>query len=626
MNLKIQVNNQFLDTYAGESVQLSWTAFRFQTSLRAGYTNDLKIPKTTHNLSVLGAVGLLDSVTQMFGSKTVRAILQLEIRMMPVYIQVASIDRTDIQICLYEDSFPEYFKDKSSREYFKDTSATIYPWNFMTEQVYPSVFKSYYYGMAYSQLHAQFHGSLNVNSLISQMNTVSQFDMPLVDNDLYTVCTNKKVCPENTIQMFEGKCNLNSHGDMLLMGGQHVTNNLSIKYSIESEEDAYDGIEFNRDCTVQLKIWVAWQAKNSSSQTGFIIRHLDSGGNSLQTFYPNIRGDQYKNKIDTFTYSFNISAGDKLTFRLNVADQYYKHCNMLGKLTITNYEIYDTDYDTELEYIWRPPYLNYYDHSSDTWKKGFWTGQSFTYSYKARNETNVRTATVSTTYEGLSYFGLYANLPEFKLCDFWYSLQWIIGKKLSYDHKNTTVFIDPNDSAVITGEITAMRPKSDKLGQKNYLAFKSDDNPQLVSTIPNEWLQSSYKLHESKFAKVENVVGSQLGCVNQYSNPEFDEDSFEFSCDYEEVKAFTIWRAYGNRLSPVYFPTLSLNKLKQSVEVDITTFTPLLRDKDIVTLDGHKYFIVSCKTNVATQKSELTCLLIPASRPIHTLPFSPSRP
>lgn len=609
--IKIQLGERFLDTYAKEQVELSWDGFRFMKALRAGYTNDLKIPKTSNNLDILGAVGLLDSQTQMFGTKTVRGILQLEVRVLPVFIQVCSVDKNEIGICIYEDCFPEYFKDKNFRYYLKDTPATILEWNQNSRSLYSQYFKDYNYGMPYDVRYAQYHPIIKINTLINAINTASGYDMPTVYETWYGMATRKKVCPQNTKQVIEGRLN-SEDGVMQMSGGQHITNDMDIHHG-----DGQNAIEFNRSCRFQFNMHLAWKRTgNNDFSCNFYIWHEKVGESIIPLDIIICNANTYRNGIEIIARSYNITAGDKIHFGFSTASNI--DASFIMDATVSNYAITDDDYDNDLSYNYRLPRLIYwnYENSSIVEKTKYWDGSSFTLTYRKIGGPS-GTMTIATDRRSLSYFGIYTNLPNIGICDFYYSLQWVYGKKLSFDHQKKVSWADVNTSKVIDGYISEIRPKSDKLGQKNYIKFKDVETPILVSTINNEWLSKEATLHDSKFSRPEEI--SDYNCkIAQYSNPDYDAESQEYKVDFNEIDSFVILRNFipqgaisSTFLSCIPVEKMDLDKLTQSNEVTITTFTPQLRDVDIIFLDGRKYFIVSCKTDLDTQRSELVCLLIP---------------
>lgn len=616
--IKIQLGNKYLDTYADEQLELSWEGFRFQTKLKDGYTNDFKIPKTDNNMAILGAVGLLDSQTQLFGTKQARGIIQVELRIFPIRVQVASLDKNDIGICIYEDSFPEAMKDVTFRDIFTDVDSTIYMWNEHSETNYPDEFKRYHYGMYYDPLYAQYHPVMRVNSLISGMSLYTHYDLPLVDPDWYAMATRKKVCPQNKRQMIEGMIDLDT-GDYSLSGGNHITNDLTIAHG----EGAYS-VVYNRAATVHFDIYLSWAAKNNSYQVPFVVNHNLNGNNDTRSFQ--IRGDLYKNKIETFSLDFQVQEGSKITFAL-VSANYYNSSYFLIDSYIDNYTITDDDYDEDLDYLHRRPRLLYYDYNADRIFEKLWDGTPLVYSYKERGTAGSLHQTISTIERSMSYFGYYANLPNTKICDFWFSMQWLMERKLNFDHNRTVTWGTIDGNRIIDGEITEIRPISDKLGQNNFIKYKTDENPLLVSTINNEWLEDKRNFHDSLFTRITNM-SQYMGRLNQYSNPEHEVEEnaplyqeFEYKVDFKEVEGLALWWNVTHQGSMIIqspyirdipIPKLGLEKLVQSMEVDITTFTPQLRDKDIIYFNGRKFFVVNGKTDLESQKTQLTCLLVPS--------------
>lgn len=616
--IRIQLGNDWLDTYADENVELSWEAFRFQKGLRAGYTNDLDIPKTTKNLSILQAVGLLDRSTQPFGTKTAKCVIQLELRMLPIHIQVAAVNAENIKICLYEDAFPEKIKDKTLRNYFIDNPSTILLWNEESMTRYPDQLRVYDYGMPYDTLYAQRHPVTPVNALIQGIASPLGVVLPQVDNNWYAMSTRKVVCPQNNKQMVEGICD-RSTGNYMLSGGQHITNNLTINYG-----DGQAEIVFNRSASIHIDIWVSWFVKNSGTYSfPFVVNYNENGTNITHQY--NLRGDLYRNKIDFTSLNLTVNEGGKLTFALTEAE-YFDSSDFIADITLSDYQITEDDYDEELAYIARRPRLFYYDWNSNSIIAAPWNGVTFNYSWKERGVSGSHHSNVGTFDRSLSYFGIYCNLPDIKVSDFLYSLQWAVGKKMNFDHKKTITWRETDESAVIDGYITEIRPKSDRLGQKNYIKFQDDENPLLVSRIKNAWLSPSVNVIESKFGRVTNI--SQFtGKINQYSNPTHEDGSNEYKCDFNEINSLTLWWKYSqsgpiivqtDSIRDIPVNTLGLETLTQSLEVDITTFTPQLRDKDFVYLDGRKFFIVTCKTDLETQRSQLTCLCVPTQNTTDT--------
>jgi hypothetical protein len=405
--------------------------------------------------------------------------------------------------------------------------------------------------------------------------------------------------------MIEGKCDFTTDsGRFMLSGGNHITNDLDIHYG----ENGQYTIEFNRNCNITMTFWLAWKSKATAMSGSFIVSCQQEGAPVQNRSY-HVDGDVFRNNVHMFTWTFNAHAGDSMNFNFIAFEGDYTMCNFLCDATITNYQITSDDYDNDLSYNYRFPKLVYWDWEDNKEKTAWWDGSSFTVHSKKKNVSSLFTTTYQTGYRSLSYFGLWANVPNFKLCDFWFSMQWLYGARLTFDHQTTVVWENADKYSLIEGEILEIRPKSDKLGQKNYIQFNDEEEPLEISSIQNQWLQEKNTFHKSTFGMVDSYTSYIV--VKQYSNPEHDPDSTEYKCDFNDINSLVIVRDDGTNLKKIELKDFNLNTLVQSMEVTIKTFTPQLRDKDIVYLDGRKYFVVSCKTDLDTQRSELVCLLVP---------------
>ena len=597
--IRLQLNNEWLDTYADETVELSWTGFRFQKELRSGFTNDMNIPKTERNIRLLGAVGLLDSQTQMFGTKTVRCIMQVGLSTTDMMIQVAGITSNEIKICLYEDTFPETFKGKTLNEYFVDNSSSIYPWKNSSVSYYPNAFMHYSYGMPYNSEQAQYHPVKSLRSLLSSTASFGNYTMPMPPSNWMLMATKKTVCPYNRVQVIEFNNTEMDGSNFMLHGGQHITNDLTMSSTKE--------ITFNRNhIHCNIKAWVVWRRANNVY--------------SNKTMYFDVNGQHYwhiplqSGSTDTNcevltlgppNQTVDFSEGDKISFSFPDVNK-MKYVSVIVRIEYTsggwyNY-ITSDDFGTELEYVGRDPSLRV-EGTIDT----FLPMDGYNHAVHHKDGTLTQFSTENLSF---AYFGYYCNLPEIKICDLWHSLQWLMNGKLSFDHQRLITLESANAEAEITGTITETRPKTDKLGQKNYIKFKGETvNP--LFTVPNEWLSLEYTIHESIFVNTytQDFNRSRLA---QYSNPEYNEDYLYYTCDFNEIEGAVLMESdSSNVLHPLSLFTFGFEELNQSVETTIETYTPFIRNKDIVWIDGRRYLVISGKTSLDTNKSELVCLLFP---------------
>ena len=593
--VRIQLANDWLETYLEEEIQLSWTGFRFQKSLRAGYTNDLSIPKTPKNLNLLGAVGLLDRQTQLFGTKTTTCIVQIGLQMIPMMIQVASVTADEIKICLYEDTFPEYYKGKKIREMFVDGPSTIRAWNKDTVSHYPNEFRSYYYGMPYDAEKAQFHSCRSLRNILNTIASQGGFTMPTIPANYMLLASNKKVCPQNLRQVIEFNDTSMEGTRFKLHGGQHVTNDLSM-----SENEF---ITFNRDYVYcDIKVYCTWQKKGTVTQDKTIYLEVNGQHQYWCTLDSSSAQFGYQ-QWDVTQYSghYQFNEGDTLSFEMPDVDKFH-FVSVLVEITYTTGGWYayisEDDYNIDLEYVGRHPEMRIGSNGAQFLPFDGQTHTMLPFGWQ-----------IQTVDLSFAYFGYYCNLPEINVCDLWFSLQWVLGGKLSFDHQHYVTLEDANESKVIEGVITDIRPKTDKLGQKNYIKFKGEDaKPAFI--IPNEWLEMEYTVHENSLYKTINPNYTK-GYVPQYSEPEYDEDFQYWKCKFNDIEGVVVMNFDHSQLEPLQLHTFGMENLNQTMEVDIETFTPLLRNKDIIYLDGRRYLVVSGKSSLDNQKTTLTCLLYP---------------
>lgn len=578
----IQTRNGNLDLYDDTEIQWSWTAFRFQTSLRDPYSNDIQIPKSTQNLKVLDAIGLLDSKTQMFGSKMQTAILYIDAKMIPIFIQVVSVDKKEITICLYEDTFPYKFKDFKINDLLHDSVGTIYRWNKYTLSDYGSSFIPYDYGCKYNGDYAQIHPVKRLRNVMYDVLQAQGVNSSLPPNDWWLLATKKTICPQNTIQVVEFNDTSMDGGVFNLHGGQHVSNGLSMN------ESTY--IEFNRYATTTMKIYVVWRKKQATYQNKEILIRIN-GQNYWHIPLHSSNSGNMQLGVEQMTLPYQFNRGDTLSFYSEDMDR-FQSCSVIVKIEYGFYNITEDDYGQELEYVGRLPRFRI-------------GGDIINYMYMDGTTIGWGTQTMQGERLSFAYFGYYCNLPDMTIGGLFHSLQWVMGRKIKAT-QNFIEFVDPNEAQKIEGLITKVKPSTSRLGQKNYIVFKDEPLSTPVSTIQNEWLEKQKKLHESIFNYNRDDI------VHQYENPSYDSESETWSIDFNEIDTPVVMREDGaNPLKNISLYTFGLEDLTQSNEVEIQTADLETENKDIIYLDGRKFYIVEGSKDAKSNLSTLTCLCVP---------------
>ena len=612
MVFSIQTQNGTLDIFK-QDIAWEFKNIRFGGGLRDSFSTDIEIPKTNNNCNILGISGLLDSPTQLFGDNIQPCILEINGSTMDVYMQVVSINDDTISICLYEMTLPQKHRDTNISRIVKDDYTTIMAWNIDTIPAYPDWFKEYNYGMPYDPKYAQRHPIKRVNEIIDNVKNELGIDIPYVNNDWYAMATLKKVCPQNTRQSVEGVW---SDGSFHIMGGQHITNDLSFSYDTTNN----DRITFNRHCHVSIDLWISWQAKASNGyDIPFVVNHWKAATQTNETVEFRMRGDLYTNKVDRTTITFDVDLDDHISFGAVSANR-FEMVRCLADMTITDYEINDDDYSNDLEYVGRLPRLVVYNYASGGYYYWYFDASQYDLAWHNRDEAGTRHQWLTTNWSSFAWYGYYCNLPEMKLGTFLYGLCWLLGKRITIEN-GTIQFEDVNKSTVLeNASITDIKPYSENFGMKNYIRWENEEFPESVVDIDNEWLEPEHNLHVSPFGTIQNLSQFQ-GRVFQYENPKFekggDSESHHYSCDFKEI-GYCIWwnvTSTGNItvISPyirdIPLKTMGLDEITQTMTVTIESMDYDC-DVDYVYLDGRKFMVVEGDTDLNTRETTLTALLV----------------
>lgn len=649
MAINIQLPDGRLEVYE-DTIEWSWTAVRFSDGIRDPYSNDFTLPKTTRNIDLLNASGLLDSYTQPLGTQISPCVMTIGSHVIDAYLQVVSVSKEEITICLYEKLFPNNVLDNSITSYVVDDDSSIYVWNVNSYNAYPNTFRKYWYGMGYNSNYAQYHPSKDLNEVIQRVNAGAGINMPLSPSNKYAIATKKTVCPQNKIQVIEGYWTSDSGNFAVLSGGQHITNDCEFSYSPDSTT-----ITFNRACKVNGKLYYSFKKKTTvSNNFPFYVNRYVQGQPVFSMTY-NIPSNNYASYVVTDNYQATMPQGSELRVMCNNTNK-YDMLNFVLVLTITDYNITEDDYGQELKYVGRTPRLKvwsddgYFKFGSNAWQD-YVDGNGGGYTYCWFDGTTYQThyhntgspnshivQSFSLEWCSIAYFGYWCNLQDIKVKDLMWGTCWADGKKLVTGYIDNMNMIekvlqykDAKDTAIIQGIITETRISSDRLGKDNYILTDGQTHEQAepISHIENQWLENAKDLHKSPFTYAPWRMGNWY-CIDQYSNPKYDSDSGEYSCDFNEVDGFAVANAGSTNtlLYKLTINTMDFERMTQSVEVDIETYDDV-KDLDFVFLDGHKYMVVEGSTDLKTKESSLTALLVPfneeQTEPDHSYPEPPEQ-
>lgn len=603
--ISIILNDNELDLFENTEVVWNWKGFRFQTAIRDGYTNNFQIPKTLHNIQVLGIYSLLDSPDIQFEGRLQPAVINLNGQIMPIYIQVVSINENEIEICTYEDKLVYTIKGSKLGEIHDSpiniqnintgefTPKSIFEWNPNSSQLYPNVFKMYNYGTTYNPQFAQVHGSIKLNDILDKIGQQHNVNIQHVSDLWRVICTKRYVCPENPIQVLEFNTTGALEDDKFtIFGGQHITNDVDFAGNNE--------ITFNRHTEVSMKIYYSFYKKGTTTSNTSIF--LYKNGNHLTHF--DLLSHDYTQRYSWVTYNFTFEAGDTLYFLFPNGNK-YKSVACVVKMEHSNYEITEEDYGEELKYKGRLPRLKTY-------------GDNNAYNYVYFNGGSYNANTFQTESLSFSYFGLWTNLPEIQIGELLYSLQYILNARVV--QRENTIYFDTfvERTSEVAGEMTSLKFHSNEVGKKNYIRWKDGDEQPPVVEIENEWLTNEkvWSKNIFKWVKTDRVVPQYTLKIDE--NAELEGNDIEhyleqlIQYEYDDFDEPVLLFFLPPHNQPATLHTFGLDRINNCKEVSftLTEFPPDITDLDTIYVDGREYYIIEGEKNFKTGVTTIKALLV----------------
>lgn len=601
--ISIILNDNELDLFENTEVVWNWKGFRFQTAIRDGYTNNFQIPKTLHNIQVLGVYSLLDSPDIQFEGRLQPAVINLNGQIMPIYIQVVSINEKEIEICTYEDKLVYTIKGSKLGEIHDSpiniqnintgefTPKSIFEWNPNSSQLHPNVFKYYNYGnVSYNPQFAQVHGSIKLNDILDNIGQQHNVNIQHVSDLWRVICTKRYVCPENPIQVLE----FNTTGALednlfTIFGGQHVTNDVDFAGNTE--------ITFNRHTEVNIDIWFSWYKKGTTTNS-FIVYVFKN-----DTIYDQIilNSGSYTSKYENRFLQMTFEEGDTLSFKCYYGNK-YRSISFVCKLTHSNYEITEDDYGEDLLYKGRLPRLKTYNSNG-----------GYNYIYFNGGYNIIQTENLS-----FSYFGLWCNLPEIQIGELLYSLQYILNARVV--QRDNTIYFEPfvDRNSEVAGEMTSLKFHSGEVGKKNYIRWKDGNEQPPVVEIENEWLANEKVWSKNCFKWIKNnrVVPQYTLKIDE--NAELEGNDVEhyieqlIQYEYDDFDEPVLLFFLPPHNQPATLHTFGLDRINNCKEVSftLTEFPPDITDLDTIYVDGREYYIIEGEKNFKTGVTTIKALLV----------------
>lgn len=596
-----------IDIYP-QDIQFSWDNLRFSGGFKDIFTTDMDIPTTNHNIQLLEASGLIDYDGQPLGGELQPATLSCNDDLFDVKIQVTELTDDKISICCYYETFPEIFNGKRILDYKKDDASSIYPWYYYSE-THTVPFKSYDKGVASNTINNNYcmiHPSKKFNGIRSIINNATGYTLPILADSLYLVAQNKYVCPQR-----EGQCVMFYNDDSeycKMVGGQQICNDLEGWNGLTDVWDGNDIIKFNRSCHVKAKVRLYYKAQSSVldryfslSKNGYIIHQIT---------LPAQQGHNIINYIELSDIEFDMNDGDDFQIWCN-CNNIEDHSNAIKfisgciQFTITNYEITDSDYETELVYCKQVPYFYSYEHlgfenlkevylngTQETIYVNTPYGQSYSYPHPVN---------ITPPSDRISWIGYYTNVTRKTIAEIYYALALYSGKDIIRNRRTMTWTSNLNRSIVLDDAIiTKKSPLCDALAKKTTIGYVSNPNPFTIN-IDNVWLED----------EINYTCDIEQNAKGQYSK--VTDNRGEVTYEFNQLEGICFLRYLSGTsyyLTPLPdFNTLGLENIHKSLECEVKTYNINAFNKDYVYIDGHKYMVLSGTKDLSTGEYNLTVLL-----------------
>jgi len=631
--MEIYINNKQLHITKGD-VTLNWANIRFSEAVADEWSTEIDLPNDKWNISQLECYGLLDRGA--IYNHRIKCGVMVEDIAKDGYLQILSIDENTIKARVFVVSIPYAVLDKKVSDYYPQNDI-IFRWDRFTpitrniagvdEGVIPYDYTSTDF---YTNILAQWHPSVSVQKILSNIMDAEDITLPAVYNTLYQISSNKKVCPSNTIQVLQGYLihNSNVTGQKLeLHGGQHITNDYEGSWSYAdfvwnnnytdwnidatnikwlAESKGSDTITFNRQTNARIKVYVSGSYDLNDPVGTWVVPQKNDTDLCPQTqcvvrMYPQ---NWTENDLLVFDDTVTFNEGD--TFSLSFTRNTYTGGEQTLYYTVVfNYSDYtwnDNDYNTELTYIPAPFLLRCMVNNNGN------ISPDYKYDFSGTGD-----GTHSPTDYSFTYFGAYSNLNrDITVRDYLTSLCWIHNQKLRLD-RDELIFQSANTRESITANITQISPASDKLGQTNKIGYRDSQTP-TEFTIDNEFIEPEKVLHENTFFTADVIP--QYNYEMTYSeeeNPEGENWITDINVNFEEVGAVIMTaiadyqnNAYTLKRAP-QIQGFGLPAMRNAQTITAVTLEDI-SSVDYIIIDGHKYMVVGGQTDLNTYITEFTAI------------------
>ena len=623
--MEVYIDGRQLHINNGD-ITLNWANIRFSEAVADEWSTEIELPNDNYNIDLLNCYGLLDRGA-VYNHKINCAVL-VDDATKDGYLQILSIDENTIKARVYILSIPYAVLDKKVSDYYPHDDI-VFRWDRFSpittniagvdEGIIPY---DYTQTDFYSNILAQWHASVSVGKILQNIQTAEDITLPAVNNTLFQVATQKKVCPSNPFQVMMGyfeHTGAIADKDLEVSCGQHITNDAITSWSYtDFEWDAgftdwvlqttslqwltnsakVDKITFNRDCTAHIKIYAC------ANKTGGILipkRNGEDLAPANASAVPVLSSSTWDvDDILLFDDYVSFTKDDVFTLHYSGSAQLGgRRAHYTVVVEYENYEWNGDDYNTDLEYI-PAPFVIWALYES---------GGVLEY-LPEKDFDGTGDGTHGAADYSFTYFGAYSNLDrDLTVREYITSLCWVHNQKLHLD-RNELIFQNANTKDEITANITQISPATDKLAQTNKIGYRGLESGTEFE-IDNEFLNAETTLHENAFMTAD--VLPQYNYEMTYSDPDNGEGWItDINVNFEDLGAviMTATPDGGGRYTLEKAPDIigfGLPAMSNAQTITAQTLTDI-RDTDYVSIDGHKYMVVDGNTDLNTYITEFNAI------------------
>lgn len=617
--MEIYIDGRQLHVVKGD-VTLNWSNIRWSDdAIPDKWSTEVELANDAYNIDMLNAYGLLDRGA-IFNHKVICSV-QIDEIAKDGYMQILSIEENIIKARVFINVIPYEILDKKVSDYYPHEDV-VWRWDRFSpittniaginEGIIPYEYTSTDF---YSNILAQWHGSVNVGKILDNIQTAEDITLPAVDNTLFQLSARKKVCPSNPRQVFQimkqYSGTIDNEVPLEMAGGQHITNDFVSSWSYADFKwlpdfsnwdyqltnlkwlencEKKDRITFNRDCSAHIKIYAV------GTDGGAMIQPKRNNAQLRPwRFVPDFTTSSWTlNDILLYDFTEDFHADDVFELKLTSAAPLDSNRLLISIVVeYSDYEWNEDDYDVDLVYIPAPFMIWYawhslggvtYDQLHDFSGNGDGTHSAADYSF--------------------TYFGAYSNLDrEASVREYLTSLCWVHNQKLKLD-RNELIFQHASVESDIIANLKTVEPSNSHLAQENTITYRDSENP-VKFKIENEFLDKEKTMHESIFYTGDVIP--QYSYDMTYSGVTGAGGSewiTDINVNFEDLNAvlMTAVDRGGASYWLYHAPDIAgfgLPDLTNAQSITAETLTDV-SDSDYVFMDGHKYMLIDGEIDMNT--------------------------